>query len=484
MPGAGAGGDVARAQDVGVAEDPPPHVVRGPRTDAATGEEPRALLGRVVAGTERERAVGERRGGVDDRPDARARPAEHLGAALGDHRRVREEDRGLLPRLDPVAERRRESPLEGAGGGDADLLADHRPEEHLGSVDRAGDADAGDLGHHGCELRMPREGLVDGERIGVQVEQPPHPRQERCEVGEHRGSRTEAEPAVGGFVHPEPGGAAGEPHRAREARRIAVLDPRNGVRTHPPEEPGGVDGVAPRQRQVDRARDRGLGRRTRTPGPQLGGRHPEHRADGLGELPDAGEPGREGHLGGREVRADEECAGGVRPLRAGQGEGTGAQLAREESRQMPRRVAEAPRETRHALTVDDPVGDQSHGAGRGIRSEIPRGRRGRRLGQAALAGAVPGLVRGGRRRIEGHVVGAGRTGRAARPTVDAGRSHRCDELPVEAAVARVDRAVPLVEGHSGVHSPSLTRPADTGWRKSDTTVTAAPGVSGRSGAPR
>ena len=60
----------------------------------------------------------------------------------------------------------------------------------------------------------------------------------------------------------------------------------------------------------------------------------EHRPDGVVELPDAGEPRRECHVGEAEIGRLDEHAGGVRSLGAGQGEWTGAHLAEQQAVEM------------------------------------------------------------------------------------------------------------------------------------------------------
>ena len=70
----------------------------------------------------------------------------------------------------------------GAGARDRDLLADDRPDRGLEAVDRAGRAQPGPLADQRRELRVGAERRVDGDRVGVEVEQPPHPRDDGDEV--------------------------------------------------------------------------------------------------------------------------------------------------------------------------------------------------------------------------------------------------------------------------------------------------------------
>ena len=193
---------------------------------------------------------------------------------------------------------------------------------------------------------------------------------------------------------------------------------------------------------------------------QLERRHPEHLAHGLVELADAREPGRERDVGRGQVGADEQHPGGVRAVGAAERERPRAEFGGEQPGEVPRGVSEPPREPRHALALDDAVGDEPHRARGGVAAQVPLGRSGRRLGQAALARPVARFVRGRAGGVERDVRGLRRAGGAARAAVDAGRAHRRDELPVEAGIARLDHAVPLVEGHARdahVHQPATTR---------------------------
>lgn len=75
--------------------------------------------------------------------------------------------------VDPVAVGGDQAGGVGAGGGRGHLLAQHRAQCELGLVDRAGHAPAGCLVHQGCEDRVGAQPVVDGDRVGVQVEQAP-----------------------------------------------------------------------------------------------------------------------------------------------------------------------------------------------------------------------------------------------------------------------------------------------------------------------
>ena len=174
-----------------------------------------------------------------------------------------------------------------------------------------------------------------------------------------------------------------------------------------------------------------------------------------------------------EVGRLDEHPRGLCATRPSEGQRPGPELGGEQPGEVPRRVADPSRQPLDALAVDDAVGDQPHrAAGRG-RGDVPVGAARRRVGEAALAGAVAGGLRRRRAGVEGDVVERRRAGRAGRAAVDPGRAHRGVEDTVEATVARLHRAVAglrvEVPGLVG-HVPILTHAADSIWRESDTGI--------------
>ncbi len=125
--------------------------------------------------------------------------------------------------------------------------------------------------------------------------------------------------------------------------------------------------------------------------------------------------------------------------------GPGAELGGEHAGEVARRVPESGGEARHALALDDAVGDEAHGACGEVVAQVPLGGAGHRVGQAPLARAQAGLVGGGGREVEADVRRLGGDGRAAGAAVDAGGVHAGDELPVESRVAGLHGAVALGE---------------------------------------
>jgi hypothetical protein len=251
-------------------------------------------------------------------------------------------------------------------------------------------------------------------------------------------------------------------HRAQRDDAVAAGQPQGApVRAVPPlldAGDGGGDEVAEQvvrgqrraERQPQRERARRGGRRAaggarslavgRGPAAQLGGGECEDLAHGLVERADAREAGRGRDLGHRQRRRLDEQARGLRPLRAGQRERPGAELGGEEPVDLARAVAEPRREALDAALVDDAVRDQAHGAGDDVGADVPFRRAGAGVRAAALAGAEAGPLRGGRRRVEPHVLGLRRHDGAARPAVDAGGQDGGEEPAVEPGVLGLHRA--------------------------------------------
>src|SRR5690606_6117747 len=130
-------------------------------------------------------------------------------------------------------------------------------------------------------------------------------------------------------------------------------------------------------------------------GPQGAGGGGVDGADGVVELPDAGEAGREGDGRHRQIGGLEQDPGGVGALRAGEGDGSGADLGGELALHLPGAVAEPCGEPGDALAVDDTVGDQPHGTADHVGPHVPLGGAGHGVRPAAPAGPEPGLLGGG-----------------------------------------------------------------------------------------
>ena len=141
----------------------------------------------------------------------------------------------------------------GAGAGHRDLLADDGPYRHLEAVDGAGRAQPGPLGDERRQRRVGAQQVVDRDRIGVQVEQPPHPGDDGHQV------------TLVGEPHPAGEGAVARRtrHQGRPARRgdgagvhpaDVRLDTRNRPRAEEVQRGGQVHRRAVGQPQRDRPR--------------------------------------------------------------------------------------------------------------------------------------------------------------------------------------------------------------------------------------
>ena len=135
----------------------------------------------------------------------------------------------------------------------------------------------------------------------------------------------------------------------------------------------------------------GRGRRLLASLPERGRGGREHGAHGVVELAQAPEAGPEGHLAEGEVGGLDEDPSGLRTLGPGERERAGTQLGDEEAVEVAGAVPEPVGEAGHALPVDDPVGDEAHGARDGVArgcstraSPAPR-----RAGSACTSGTRP-----------------------------------------------------------------------------------------------
>jgi hypothetical protein len=186
---------------------------------------------------------------------------------------------------------------------------------------------------------------------------------------------------------------------------------------------------------------------------QLRRRQGEDVADGVVELADTRESGRRRHLAERQRGGFDEQAGGLGPLGPGQGQGAGAELGRQCPLDLPAAVVELSGQTGHTLPVHEPVGDQPHGPGHQVGALIPLGRARGGVGAAPLAGPEAALLRGGRARVEAHVLGLGRHHGATRTAVDPGGDDGREEPPVEAGILRLHG--PYASLDVGVHNPII-----------------------------
>ena len=250
------------------------------------------------------------------------------------------------------------------------------------------------------------EQVVDGGRVGVEVEQPAHPGHrghDVARVGEGQVGRH----VVAGVAQPDRRLAVRQQEGPAVRRRVALLDPGDGLEGEDPHHARRRRRAAGPAAAGTGARSRCLVLRTLRGGrPQLARRRGEHRPHRVVELPDAGEPRGERDLGERHLGGLDQDPGGVRPLRPGQRLGAGADLGGEQPVQLAVAVAQPRGQPAHAVAVDRPVGDQPHGAGDRVGADVPLGRAGGRVRAAAPAGAEAGLLGCRSGGVEGHVAAA------------------------------------------------------------------------------
>ena len=170
-----------------------------------------------------------------------------------------------------------------------------------------------------------------------------------------------------------------------------------------------------------------------------------HRAHGVVELADAGEPGRERDVAERQLGGLDEHPGRLGALRPRQRQRVRADLGLQQPLELAGGVADAGGQPGDALAVDGAVGDQPHRPGHDVAAHVPLRGTGRGVGPAALAGPEAGPLGGRRGRIEPHVAGERRPDRAAGPAVDLRRQHGGDEPAVEPGVLGLDGPVAAVE---------------------------------------
>ena len=327
---------VAGQLGVGIAEGPHGHVRRRPRPDAGQGQQVAGGLGPVRAPVEHQVPGGHRRGhrvqgpGAPGRqPDGGQRRRVGGGQVLG---------RGEVPldAIDRVGERSAEAlgqpPGQRPGPGHRDLLAEHGPHGQLTPVDGAGRPQPGSGRHQVGQGRVGPQVAVDGDGIGVEVEQVPAPRHGRTEVAQV----LEAEPGVHDAVpgdEPHHARAVGQVEGTRQRGVAGELDAGHGPAGQEAEQVVGGQGAAVGQAEVEPARRWTIGVAPVGAGPatQLAGGGGEHGAHHVVELAHAGEPGGEGHLGHGQVGALDQGPGRLGPAGAGQVAGAGAELGHQQA---------------------------------------------------------------------------------------------------------------------------------------------------------
>ncbi len=325
-------GDVGGQEAVGVAERPHEDVVGRPRPDAGERDQPGPRLRAVGAAVEDDVTVGQglRQGdqgtpaGAGHGEGVRVERRDGSGRGEGAHHPV---DAQVLGQV--VAGELGDETGETVGGDEGDLLAEHGAQRDLVAVDRSRHAQPRASRDQRGEQRVAPEDVGDDQRVGVGVEEPAAALDRRGEVPQvrqpqgHRDGRDRAGVVEVPEVEVEGGRPVREAYGAEVARAHHRLQPGREVTLGEGADVADVVRRADGQPQGDRPRgDLGVPAAL-TQRPQLGRGRGVDLADGVVELPDAGEPRGERDVLQRPVGRLHEGARVLGALRAGQGEGAG-----------------------------------------------------------------------------------------------------------------------------------------------------------------
>ena len=253
-----------------------------------------------------------------------------------------------------------------------DLLPQHGPQGDLVAVDVSGHPEPGTAPERVREHGVVTQRGVHGVGVAAGVEQAPAAlgrRPDVAEVGQREPAEDGPGPAGLGQVEPHHAVPVGQPQAAGVPPGPAASIARHEVEGEELRHPLGVEGQPHRDADVDADRGPTVGRATtlardaRSAAPaQLGRRGGVHLLERVVELPDAGEPGGEGHVDRAPVGRLQQDPGVVGATGPRQRQRPGAELGDEQPVEVARAVAEARGQPLDALPVDDPVGDEAHGA--------------------------------------------------------------------------------------------------------------------------
>ena len=287
------------------------------------------------------------------------------------------------------------------------------------------------------------EGRIDPGGLGVQVEQPTEPGEERHEGREEREREVDVKDAARAVSARRGGDSDGadviaEADGAEVATALDRLDPRKGASVEVLEErvPGKRGAVGERESQ-------GVGGSPRGTGPGTGTTE-SRRAESVAVAPRGVEPAQRlkacgiGDLRDGEVRIGKKPLGEEKPVGLGEVERSDTGLALEGSPEVAHGDAETCGEVSHGAVVEGARGDaMRRGRGEAVDRVARRATR-REFGPAAEARPEAGRFGRRRRRVEAAVLVAGDARGADRPAVDARRGDPDEEDPVEAGIPRVE----------------------------------------------
>ncbi len=448
--------EIRGGERIGEMQRPHREVVRGPRPDAGQrGRGGHELL--EVNTVEREAVIGHRRREAMDRGRARTRQADlrdPIDTRPHDLAREREPMREACAVVRRT-ERRGEPAGERGRGGDRHLLPEQRADRGLEAIDRTGHAQAGPLGDERREPAILAEHTGDHVGTRIEIEHPPHARDQRHhDRHERRRDRQHERIALVGAADLDRPDLAIEMNDATICIAIDTLDAGDRPRGEKPEHAIPVV----RRPVVETQRQRALAdAAVRMRAPQGTGCAPHDVEEHRVEAPHALEAGGERDLGQRQRGVLEQLLREREPPGLRERDRRHAELALHRAPQVPCRHPELGRELVDGCLVQralvDPSGRRRDEHVDRIDLCIPR----RELGPAAKAGAEPGGLgeRGGR--VERAARPARQLRGADRAAVDARRRHTDEEHAVVAAVPRGEGRVPCVvielHDHTGTTHP-------------------------------
>ena len=246
--------EVTSDERIGIAERAHRDVRGGPRADPREGEQCPLRGGAVGARVERHAAIRERGGEAEQR----CGPGTWHGKGRGVHGRDRGRGREAVGEAavrgwERLAERVHHAPGERAGARDRHLLAEHGADRELGTVDVAWDPDAGGGVDEVGDPRVAKEVLVDGDRVGIEVEQAPAALDRRSEVGDV-GEAQRAAHVVAAVDEGHGPGAVGQVEDPAVSAVDDVLHAGHGAVAEEREDGCRVERLAGSEAQRDRAR--------------------------------------------------------------------------------------------------------------------------------------------------------------------------------------------------------------------------------------
>jgi len=348
-----------------------------PRTDTGQGEQPVPGPLPIAPRPQFDIPGGDRL----DQPAETVPPCggqrEMLRYDIGEPGDAREQVSQIAARiLDRLAVGGDEPPNMGTRGLHRHLLPQQHPDGQFGPVNCPRNALARRLGDQCAQVRIRPEMLDHRFGIGVEIEQAPAPGDRRGEVTEV--GQRELTPDMVGLRrerHDPP--APRQPQGTAVGAVADLLDAGHRAGAEMAEHSVMGERRSRRKPQAQRARQARSAVPPRPgPGAQTCRGHVEHGADGVVELPDAGEPGSERHLTERQVGGLDEDPCRLSALRPCQCQRPGADLGLQNAFELPGGVAQAGRQAGHPVTVHGAVRDQPHRPCHHVTAHIPLRRTG------------------------------------------------------------------------------------------------------------